>query len=289
MKGLLELNRIYNMDCLEGMKLIDDKSIDMILCDLPYGTTACKWDSIIPADELWKQYERVIKDDGAIVLTASGQFTHKLIQSNVDLYKYKWIWIKTKKGNFVNAKNRPMTSFEEVLVFSKGNTANGSKIKMKYFPQGLKPIHKVNKDNGSRFGTMAGKRPSHKKETIQRWTNYPCDVLTIDSVGKPIHPTQKPVALFEYLIKTYTNEGETVLDNCMGSGTTAVACINTNRNFIGFELDKHYCEIANERIQKALAEKRISETTSNQSELPEIERNVPQRQFDWLDGLLGGE
>src|SRR5699024_1951318 len=128
--------------------------------------------------------ERVIKPDGAIILTASGQFTHKLIQSNLKLYKYKWIWVKSKKGNFVNAKNRPMTSFEEVLVFSKGNTANGSKIKMKYNPQGLKPIHKVNKDNGSRFGTMAGKRPSHKKETIQRWTNYPCDVLTIGSERK---------------------------------------------------------------------------------------------------------
>ena len=129
---MLDLNKIYNMDCLEGMKDIPDKSIDMILCDLPYGTTASKWDKFIPVNLLWEQYERVIKPDGAIILTASGQFTHKLIQSNLKLYKYKWIWVKSKKGNFVNAKNRPMTNFEEVLVFSKGNTANGSKIKMKY-------------------------------------------------------------------------------------------------------------------------------------------------------------
>ncbi|HZK21087.1 MAG TPA: site-specific DNA-methyltransferase [Oscillospiraceae bacterium] len=250
----MELNKIYNENCLEGMKRIEGKSIDMILCDLPYGTTASKWDSIIPADELWEQYERVIKDDGAIVLTASGQFTHKLIQSNVDLYKYKWIWVKTKKGNFVNAKNRPMTSFEEVLVFSKGNTANGSINKMKYHPQGLVPTHIVNKDNGSRFGSMAGKRPGHKKETIQNFTNYPHDVLHFDSVGKSVHPTQKPVALFEYLIKTYTNEDEVVLDNCMGSGTTAIACINTNRNYIGFELDETYFEVAQKRIEKLIEE-----------------------------------
>ena len=245
----MRLNTIYNEDCLEGMKRIPDKSVDMILCDLPYGTTASKWDSIIPADELWEQYERLIKDDGAIVLTASGQFTHKLIQSNVDLYKYKWIWIKTKKGNFVNAKNRPMTSFEEVLVFSKGNTANGSINKMKYYPQGLVPTHIVNKNNGSKFGSMAGKRPGHKKETIQNFTNYPHDVLYFDSVGKPEHPTQKPVELFEYLIKTYSNKGETILDNCMGSGTTAIACLNTDRQYIGFELDEDYHKIANDRIK----------------------------------------
>lgn len=250
--GSLELNRIYQRDCLEGMRDIPDKTVDMILCDLPYGTTASKWDSIIPANDLWEQYERVIKDDGAIVLTASGQFTHKLIESNFKLYKYKWIWIKSKKGNFVNAKNRPMTNFEEVLVFSKGGTANGSKIKMKYFPQGLIPTYKVSKDNGTRFGTMAGKRPSHKKVTVQKWTNYPSDVLYFDSVGKPQHPTQKPVELFEYLIRTYTNEGEVVLDNCMGSGTTAVAALRSNRKFIGFELEPEYVEIANKRISDEL-------------------------------------
>ena len=241
-------------DCLELMKDIPDKSIDMILCDLPYGTTASSWDKIINADDLWQQYERIIKDNGAIVLFASGQFTYKLISSNEKIYRYKWIWFKTKRGNFVNAKNRPMTSYEEILVFSKGTTANGSKIKMKYYPQGLIPIHKINIDNGTRFGTMAGKRPSHKKETIQEWTNYPFDVLQFESVGKPIHPTEKPVALLEYLIKTYTNEGETVLDNCMGSGSTGVACVNTNRNFIGIELDENYYKIACERINNTVRE-----------------------------------
>ena len=235
-------------DCLELMKDIPDKSIDMILCDLPYGTTASGWDKVINVKDMWMQYERIIKEDGAMVLFASGQFTHKLILSNEKIYRYKWIWFKTKKGNFVNAKNRPMTSYEEILVFSKGATANGSKIKMKYYPQGLKPIYKISKDNGTRFGTMAGKRPSHKKETIQEWTNYPFDVLQFESVGKPIHPTQKPVALLEYLIKTYTLEGETVLDNCMGSGSTGVACINTSRKFIGIELDEQYYKIACERI-----------------------------------------
>lgn len=133
----LEVNKIHHGDCLELMNGIPNKSIDMILCDLPYGTIACKWDTLIPFDKLWKHYERIIKDNGAIVLFTSGQFTHKATLSNVNLYKYKWIWIRSRKGNFVNAKNRPMTNFEEILVFSKGNTANGSKNKMKYNPQGI--------------------------------------------------------------------------------------------------------------------------------------------------------
>ena len=239
---------LWQGDCLKLMKDIPDASVDMILCDLPYGTTASKWDKHIPSEELWKQYERVIKDDGAIVLTASGQFTHKLIQSNVNLYKYKWIWVKNKVGNFVNAKNRPMTKFEEVLIFSKGNTANGSKNKMKYYPQGLVEVNVLKKSGKNRFGSMAGKRPSHKEFTVQKYTNYPNDVLEFSFSGKPIHPTQKPLDLMEYLIKTYTNEGETVLDNCMGSGTTGVACKNLNRKFIGIELDENYFEIAKNRI-----------------------------------------
>ena len=245
------MNKLYKGDCLEIMKDIPDKSIDMILCDLPYGTTASSWDKIIDSDKLWNEYERIIKDNGAIVLFASGLFTNKLINSNDKLYRYKWIWFKTKRGNFVNAKNRPMTSYEEICVFSKGATANGSKIKMKYFPQGLKPIYKINNDkSGSRFGTMAGKRPSHKQITIQEWTNYPFDVLQFDSVGKPIHPTEKPIELLKYLIKTYTNENDLVLDNCMGSGSTGVACKHTNRRFIGIELDDNYFEIAKKRIEE---------------------------------------
>jgi len=237
-------------DCLEEMMEIPEKSIDMILCDLPYGTTASSWDKIIDSKLLWCEYERIISDKGAIVLFSSGQFTNKLISSNEKLYRYKWIWFKTKRGNFVNAKNRPMTSYEEVCIFSKGVTANGCNNKMKYFPQGLKPIYKINKDGGSRFGTMAGKRPSHKEITIQKWTNYPFDLLQFDSVGKPVHPTEKPVALLEYLIKTYTNEGDLVLDNCAGSGTTGVACKNLNRNYILIEKEQKYIDIIKERLKE---------------------------------------
>ena len=247
--------KLIHGDCLVEMKHIPDKSIDMILCDLPYNTTASKWDIIIPFDKLWEQYERIIKDNGAIVLFASGQFTHKLISSNESLFRYKWIWVKTRKGNFVNAKNRPMTSFEDVLVFSKGATANGSKNKMVYNPQGLIPVNIVKNNGESKFGTMAGKRKSHKEVTLQEFTNYPFDVLHFNSVQSPIHPTQKPVALLEYLIKTYTNEGETVLDNCMGSGSTMVACVNTNRSGIGIELDKQYFDIAKKRIDDAILDK----------------------------------
>lgn len=245
------LNEIVQGDCLEVMKDIPDETVDMILCDLPYGTTASKWDSIIDFNELWKQYERVIKDDGAIVLTANGSFTHKVISSNEELYKYKWVWIKSRPGNFVNARNRPMTKFEEILVFSKGNTANGSINKMKYNPQGLVEINRTTKASPNRFGSMAGKRPSHQKYTTQKFTNYPNDILEFASLGKYVHPTQKPVALFEYLIRTYTNEGETVLDNCIGSGTTAVAAINTGRNFIGIEREPGYVEIARQRVADA--------------------------------------
>lgn len=237
-------------DCLEIMKDIPDKSVDMILCDLPYGTTESKWDKVIDFKKLWKEYLRIIKDVGAIALFGSGTFSYKVIQSNENLYKYKWIWFKNKRGNFVNAKNRPMTSYEEIMIFSKGNTANGSKVKMNYFPQGLIKKQSVKYDrSGTMFGTMAGKRPSQKSRIVSEYTNYPFDVLCIDSESKVVHPTQKPVALLEYLIKTYTNENETVLDNCMGSGSTGVACVNTNRNFIGIELDENYFNIAKERIE----------------------------------------
>ena len=250
-------NKIIQGDCLEVMKSIPDNSIDMILADLPYGTTASGWDKIIDSKLLWLEYERIISDKGAVVLFSSGQFTNKLINSNEKLYRYKWIWFKTKRGNFVNAKNRPMTSYEEVCIFSKGVTANGCNNKMSYYPQGLKPIHKVNKDGGSRFGTMAGKRPSHQETTIQEWTNYPFDLLQFDSVGKPVHPTEKPTDLLEYLIKTYTNEGDIVLDNVAGSGTTGIACMNTNRNYILIEKEEKYCEIINKRIEDRLKQQTL--------------------------------
>ena len=240
-------------DCLELMKDIPDESVDMILCDLPYGATASSWDKVIQSDKLWKQYRRIIKPRGAIVLFASGQFTNKLINSQDDIYRYKWIWVKNHSGNFVNAKNRPMTRYEEICVFSDGITANTkhSERKMIYNPQGLVEINKVKHNGDTKFGTMAGKRPSQKKVTVQKFTNYPNDILSFDVETKPQHPTQKPVPLLEYLIKTYTHEGETVLDNCMGSGSTGVAAVNLNRAFIGMELEEKYFDIAKERIEQA--------------------------------------
>jgi site-specific DNA-methyltransferase (adenine-specific) len=243
---MLELNTLYNMDCMEGMKNIPDKSIDMILCDLPYGTTACKWDSIIPFEPLWGQYERIIKDNGAIVLTASQPFTTVLINSNIKRFRYSWIWEKEQGVNFLMAKKQPLKVHEDICVFSKKQPV--------YNPQMTegKPYISGKGDSGEVTGRVK------KVQTKNNGTRYPRSVIQFKR-ETGLHPTQKPVALFEYLIKTYTNEGETVLDNCMGSGTTAIACINTNRNFIGFELDKHYYDIAKERIQKALAEKAVDE------------------------------
>ena len=245
---MIELNKIYNEDCLEGMKKIPDGSVDMILCDLPYGTTACTWDEVIPFKPLWQQYERVIKDNGAIVLFGSQPFTSALTMSNPNLFKYEWIWEKSRTAGFLNAKNAPLKKHEDVLVFSKGTIANGSKMRMNYFPQGLKVINKVKKSVKQNNDTVVGSRPSRNKTYIARYTGYPNSILRFNNEPKQIHPTQKPLALFEYLVKTYTDKGDTVLDNCMGSGTTAIACINTKRNFIGFELNKEYYNISLKRI-----------------------------------------
>ena len=247
--------KLIQGDCLEVMKEIPDKSIDMILCDLPYGTTACKWDSVIPFEPLWVQYNRIIKDNGAIVLFGSEPFSSKLRMSNLKMYKYDWIWIKTKVGNFMNCKNSPLKKYEDIIVFSNGAIANGSKKLMKYFPQGLikiqKTIRNSNRDNNSTITN----RPSRNGTYTQLFTNYPSNILEYKSEdGKLLHPTQKPVALLEYLIKTYTNEGELVLDNCMGSGSTGVACKNTNRDFVGIELDENYFNIAKQRIEGVINE-----------------------------------
>ena len=245
-------------DCLEKMKDIPDKSIDMILCDLPYGTTACKWDVVIPFEDLWQQYERVIKDNGAIVLFASQPFTSALIMSNIKLYKYCWVWEKDNASNFFAAKFQPLNNTEDIVVFGKGGCNNGTKNPLRYNPQGVEYIDKE-VTNGKSVGGQVGK--AHKtamkegRTYKQTTTGYPFKTLRFKRDGNHIHPTQKPVDLLEYLIKTYTQEGETVLDNTMGSGSTGIACLNTNRNFIGFELDKHYYDIAKERIQKALDEK----------------------------------
>lgn len=229
---------LYHGDCLEKMKLIPDGSVDMVMCDLPYGTTACKWDSVIPFEPLWKEYRRVCKKNAAIVLTASQPFTSVLGASNVTWLKYAWVWEKSAATGHLNAKRMPMKIHEDVLVFSDG-THN-------YYPQDLKPYGKMARrgNNGDNFGKSG-------TENFQEWTNYPRSILKFTSDPKSVHPTQKPVALMEYLIKTYTNEGETVLDNTMGSGTTGVACMNINRRFIGIERDDKYFGIATGRIEAA--------------------------------------
>jgi site-specific DNA-methyltransferase (adenine-specific) len=238
-------------DCLEKMKDIADKSIDMILCDLPYGTTACKWDTIIPFEPLWEQYKRIIKDNGAIVLTASQPFTSALVMSNIKMFKYEWIWEKTPTG-FLNAKKMPMKSIENILVFYNSLPT--------YNPQNLVKVDKVKTNHNSKarrektgkgISTHNGGRLT--KDYFQEFSNYPKQVLRFPN-DKGLHPTQKPVALMEYLIKTYTNESETVLDFTMGSGTTGVAAANLKRDFIGIELDADYFRIAQERIEKAFRE-----------------------------------
>jgi site-specific DNA-methyltransferase (adenine-specific) len=255
----LEINHIYNEDCLEGMKKIKDKSVDMILCDLPYGTTDCKWDSIIPLEKLWEQYERIVKDDGAIVLTATQPFASLLVSSNLKLFKYDWIWEKDQGSNFINVKNEPLKKHESVLVFSKGTIANKSKRRMKYNPQGLISceIKKTNANKRKDGGYLGERENFSDGEYKQEFKNYPSTILKYKR-DRGLHPTQKPVEMFEYLIRTYTEPGAVVLDNCMGSGTTAVACVRSGRNFIGFENDTEhgYYETAMQRIKEVWHENR---------------------------------
>ena len=228
-------------NCLERMKEIPDGSVDMILCDLPYGTTQNKWDSIIPLDELWNQYERVCT--GAIVLTAAQPFTSILIVSNLQNFKYQWVWNKSKVTGVLNAKKQPLRNHEDICVFYQNQPT--------YNPQGVVDCNIQVSTGVSRgksstnYGTI---KQTESGKYTQRQTGYPKSVLRIASEGKTVHPTQKPVELMEYLIRTYTNESDTVLDNTMGSGTTGVACKNTNRKFIGIEMDPTYYGIACGRI-----------------------------------------
>ena len=231
---------LYNGDCLEIMKNISDKSIDMILCDLPYGTTACKWDTVIPFEPLWEQYNRIIKDNGAIVLFGSEPFSSALRMSNIKNFKYDWIWNKKLAGNGILAKKQPLKIHEIVSVFNSGI----------YIPQMTKGRYRKKMTGGIKESEITG-----GNSVVDEYSNdlyYPKTILEygIGNMRKGrLHPTQKPVALLEYLIKTYTNEGEIVLDNCMGSGSTGVACKRLNRKFIGIEKDKEYFEIAKERIE----------------------------------------
>lgn len=256
---------LHNGDCLEVMKTIPNNSIDMILCDLPYGTTQNKWDAIIPFDALWKEYERITKDNSAIVLFSSGLFTAKLMLSNEKLYKYSLVWKKGERvTGFLNAKRMPLRNHEDILVFykkqptynpqfteGKENHGRGTKI--------------YSKDTTSNYGNH--KQVDGEKTNLK----YPKSVLNFEKNTNVIHPTQKPVALLEYLVKTYSNEGDTILDNTMGSGSTGVACINTKRNFIGIEMDETYFKAAKERIEEAERNYNIWEICENESN------------FNWYD------
>ena len=237
----MKLDIIYNEDCIgeKGMRILPDKSIDMILCDLPYGTTTCKWDTIIPFEPLWKEYKRIIKNNGAIVLTASQPFTSKLVMSNLEIFKYEWIWEKDAGTGFLNAKKYPLKNTENILVFCNG-------------------VHKYNPQmrKGKPYKITRGRKSdNYSKDSIDEiitentGERYPLTGLKFNRDKNKFHPTQKPVALFEYLIKTYTNEGNIVLDNCIGSGTTAIACKRLNRRYIGFETSKEYCKIAKQRLE----------------------------------------
>lgn len=246
---------LYQGDCLEVMKGIPDGSIDMILCDPPYGSTACSWDTVIPFEHLWKQYKRIIKKNCAIVLFGQEPFSSLLRCSNLEMFKYDWYWRKTRPAGFTNAKLKPLKDIEVISVFSAGKTANGSLNNMPYNPQGLQDINLEWKrpklyEEGDRGVNPS--RKSHKLERVIEKGGYPRQVLDYPNPNNNVlHPTQKPIPLMEYLIKTYTNERHTVLDNCAGSGTTGVACANTNRNFIGIEQDEKYFKIAQDRIKKA--------------------------------------
>lgn len=241
---------LYHGDCLDVMAALPDRSIDMVLCDLPYGTTACSWDVVIPFDQLWSAYRRVLTPTGTVVLTASQPFATIVVQSNIDWFKYELIWVKSRATGHVHAKNKPMKKHENILVFSPGTTVHASQStsRMTYNPQGLvrKAVPTIRK-NGGAANTVMAARPSHR-DAVQEFEGYPNSILEFASEGSTVHPTQKPVALFEYLIRTYSNEGDTVLDNTMGSGTTGVACQNAGRNFIGIEKDAAYFAIAESRL-----------------------------------------
>ena len=284
----VQINKIYNQDCLEGMKKIKDSCVDMILCDLPYGTTQCKWDSQIPLNDfiyikskdnkqqllykdefflfcyknkvsiteankqwnrdhnkgLWHHYNRVIKDTGVVVLTAVQPFSTILINSNVQFFKYNWVWKKNKATGHLNAKRQPLRSYEDIVVFYKKQCV--------YNPQGtVKGIFNSTRPaKGKQKGEVYGQqRNDYGHSSVG---NYPRNIISFPVPHKPIHPTQKPTELFEYLIKTYTNKNDLVLDNCMGSGTTAISCINTNRKYLGYEMNEDYYDQSVERIRKSL-------------------------------------
>ena len=239
---------LVNADCFDVFPFIEDKSIDAIICDLPYGTTACKWDSILPLDKLWFEYKRILKDDGCVILTASQPFTSALVMSNPKMFKYEWIWKKTRYSGNLNATRMPLKAHESILIFAKGKT--------KYYPIKTEaPEHLIDKrkninpsivKDGGAYNGSKGFVNIRKKDD---GTRYPISVQEFKNPNNnSLHPTQKPVELMEYLIKTYTNENDTVLDNTMGSGTTNLACLKLNRKSIGIEKEKQYYDVAARRL-----------------------------------------
>ena len=267
--------KLMQGDCLELMKTIPDKSIDMVLTDPPYGTTSNKWDSVIPFKPMWEQLNRIIKDNGNILLFGSGKFAIKLSLSNEDDFKYFLYWIKSRPFGCLQCANKPMDVVENILVFSKGVIGHKSlcKNRMTYNPQGI--IYNGKKIVSENFAknrspTLGGPKPNQIGAEYECYSNYPNNILKFDSVSKTLHTTQKPVALLEYLIKTYSNENETVLDFTMGSGSTGVACKNLNRNFIGFELDEKYFDIAKQRIENGFYRKEINDDELKQFPLLNI-------------------
>ena len=238
----MEIDKIYNMDCLEGMRQIPDGSIDAVICDLPYGTTRNQWDSVIPLDLLWAEYRRITKPNAAIVLFSQQPFTSALVMSNPQMFRYEWIWQKEMGTGFLNAKKMPMKEHENILLFYENLPTYNPQMK-----QG-EPYRCKNGALSSNYGDR------QQVETINNGERYPTTIIQFDRDADAFHPTQKPVDLLRYLVLTYTNEGDTVLDNCMGSGTTAIACIKEKRHFIGFELSKEYFDKAQRRIKAEQAQ-----------------------------------
>lgn len=244
----MELNRIYQGNCLELLKQVETNSVNLILCDLPYEETGNKWDGLIDLKKLFEEYRRILKEDGCIALTGTMKFGFKLFEVAEDLYKYDWVWAKDNGTNAPNTPYQPFRVHEFVFIFGKGRVTNGTRIAMKYNPQ---------KTKGEPYKQKSGKMSENWKGGLknivtdnQTGERQPLTIQYFCRDKDKVHPTQKPVELFEYIIKTYSNEGDLVLDNCIGSGTTAIACKKTNRNFIGFEISEEYCKIANERLSK---------------------------------------
>lgn len=236
---MIELDKIYNMDCLKGMEMIPDGSVDAAICDLPYGTTRNGWDSVIPMDALWAQYRRVCRPDAAIVLFSQQPFTSALVMSNPGMFRYEWIWQKELATGFLNANRAPLKEHENIMVFSKAQAVYHPRMK-----SGYKKYARSTGDRSTNYGKYI------RTKTVSNGERFPTSVITFPRDRDGFHPTQKPVDLIRYLIRTYTEEGDVILDNCMGSGTTAVAAMKENRHFIGFELNEEYWRKACDRVQR---------------------------------------